>query len=143
MYTLCAFLKSILHYLKIIVKNKIENIFTTLEQDQLDRQENPTLATLAHCHNFQLTCLLWRRRIANVYTPSMPYFLLLFFTFCLFLVDFLKMKFFYSIPLKSSCLFFVEILKMNGKKKAWGVYNVKRKLHKLLRNRNILLIILT
>ena len=54
----------------------------------------------------------------------------LFFTFCLFLVDFFKMKFFYSIPLNLRVLrvhafFFVEILEMNGKTKGMGVYIIK------------------
>ena len=57
--------------------------------------------------------------------PMCLMFYSLFFTFCLFLVDFLKMNGFlqytvYCIPL-STCLFLVEILKITAKK-GRGVY---------------------
>ena len=52
----------------------------------------------------------------------------LFFTFCLFLVDFLEMKIFYSIPLKSSCFFLSIFSKWTVKNKAHGVYKLYARL---------------
>ena len=60
---------------------------------------------------------------------------LIFYSFFLLFVDFLKMNFFYSIPLKSTCVFLSKFWKWTAKK-AWGCIRFQncRKLYKNIHN---------
>ena len=64
--------------------------------------------------------------MCEIYYIPMPYFLLLFFYFLPFSCRFFENEFFFTINLLRVHAFFVEILKMNGKK-GMGLYNTMYK----------------